>query len=485
MKKFIFITIALFTSFNIQIFAQEETLIIGGELLTKNRIRINDSLPLSWNENRLDIQLTRKIKDFGKFNANVWFRSFNFTENDLQNPFYTSNLTLPFSFEVREAYFELYNFIIKNLDITIGRQRIAWGTADGINPTDNLSPYDLSDIWDFTNNHSGIDAIDFRYYIKDTKIEGVFLPYFVPARLPFGDWWQAFGREEKLPDSMIVKEVNNLIPPITLNIKYNKVNYNYILPANNLTETPGYGIKIAKNLLGFDFSLSYVYTRDALPLLNKTTVLVDSVSSTYDTAFLTVNNELIYPKINIFGFDFAGTLGNFGIRGELGVYIPEKKFMVNVESTDPNELINIPPLEFEVEGIPKDSIVLDKKPYAKYVLGLDYFFANGYYINLQYFHGFINERGYNNLNNYLSLHFEMKFLDEKIIFSPSDFILATYDFNNPENNFAYVYMPSLSYQATDNAKIELGIRIIDGKGNGLFSNIKDKDHFFIKAKYSF
>jgi len=39
--------------------------------------------------------------------------------------------------------------LTSTLDIRIGRQRIAWGTADKLNPTDNLNPDDLEDIFDF------------------------------------------------------------------------------------------------------------------------------------------------------------------------------------------------------------------------------------------------------------------------------------------------------------------------------------------------
>ncbi len=459
-------------------------LTIGGELLSKNRIRLNDSLPWSWNENRLDLQLTRKIEGYGKFNADVWFRSFNFSPADMTNPFYTSNITLPFSYEIREANFELYDFLVKNLDITIGRQRIAWGTADGINPTDNLNPYDLSDIWDF-GNHLGSDALDLRYYIKDFKIEGVFLPYFTPARMPFGDWWQAFDSGQPLPDTMVITETHNLLPPITVQLQYNPTTYHYLYPPNRFSETPGYGFKLAGHLFGFDLSASYMYGHDGLPLPYQTDITIDSTSSTLDTAYLSVSNTLIYPHINIFGFDFAGTLGNIGVRGELGIFVPDKQYTLTVNAPDPNEMVNSSLLQFEAEGIPEDSVVLDKKPYARYVLGADYIFSNGYYLNVQYIHGFINERGQGNLNNYLSVHFEMKFFDEKLLIAPADIFAAIYDWNHPSENYAYVYMPSVTYQATDNARIEIGTRIIDGEGNGLFANIKDKDQIYIKAQYSF
>ena len=66
--------------------------------------------------------------------------------------------------DLREAYFEIKGFLLDNVDVKIGRQRIAWGTADELNPKDNIIPLDLSDIWDFSN-HLGSDAVQLSVYL--------------------------------------------------------------------------------------------------------------------------------------------------------------------------------------------------------------------------------------------------------------------------------------------------------------------------------
>ncbi len=490
MKRIVVAVFMMFVAGGV-LFAQDDNnkLVVGGELLSNNRVRLNDTLPWSWNENRLDVKLTKKVDGFAKFNGDIWFRYFNFSDNDLINPYYRTDLTVPFSDEIRELNVELYDFLIKNLDITLGRQRIAWGTADKINPTDNLNPYDLSDIWDF-GRHLGSDAIDMRYYVGDLKIEGVFMPYFKPYRLPYGDWWQAFETDANLPDTMQIIEKTGIIPPITMNLKYNNLYYNYQLPVNKWSENAMYGAKISKNLWGYDFSLSYMYGRDGLPLPIKTDITVDSLASTLDTAYLSVNTIMMYPRVHIIGFDFAGTIGNFGVWGEAAMFMPDKKYIMEVNAPDPNAMVSsISPFlsgfEFETNPEMKDSVVLDNKPYFRYVLGTDYTFVNGLYLNMQYLHGFINERGQGNLNDYLVFHLEKKFFDDKLAISPADFMVTVSDWNDISNNYAYVWMPTLSYYPTDNAEIKFGSRIIDGKGEGLFSKIKDKDELFISLKYSF
>ena len=41
-----------------------------------------------------------------------------------------------------------------------------------------------------------------------------------------------------------------------------------------------------------------------------------------------------------------------------------------------------------------------------------------------------------------------------------------------ENNYAIVYVPNISYMATDNAEITPSVALFDGKGNNIFANLK-------------
>jgi hypothetical protein len=46
-------------------------------------------------------------------------------------------------------------------------------------------------------------------------------------------------------------------------------------------------------------------------------------------------------------------------------------------------------------------------------------------------------------------------------------------------------MPEITYQATINSEITVSTTIFDGKGDNLFSNLKDFNMFMFKLKYSF
>ena len=129
--------------------------------------------------------------------------------------------------------------------------------------------------------------------------------------------------------------------------------------------------------------------------------------------------------------------------------------------------------------------VIEKETYLKFVIGADYIFANGIYLNFQYLHGFINERGTDNLNDYFFVQLDRKFFDDRLKISPlaGGFIVS--DWKDVENNYALVYVPNISYMATDNAEITVSAAIFDGKGDSVFSNFADYNMLMFKLKYSF
>ncbi len=129
--------------------AQEDnSLKLSGELLTDERFLLKEKNDWAWNENRLTLQLDKRMEN-SKFFTEVWLRNIGLPNITQSSDLYNKGIVDPYNLEVREAYVQLFGFLTKNLDLTIGRQRIIWGTADKLNPTDNLNPLDLEDILDF------------------------------------------------------------------------------------------------------------------------------------------------------------------------------------------------------------------------------------------------------------------------------------------------------------------------------------------------
>lgn len=72
-------------------------------------------------------------------------------------------------------------------DLRIGKQIVPWGRADGINPTDNLTPHDYQVLLPFEEDQRlGTTAIKLDAYLSaDYTLTLFTTPYFLPSRLPF------------------------------------------------------------------------------------------------------------------------------------------------------------------------------------------------------------------------------------------------------------------------------------------------------------
>jgi hypothetical protein len=411
-----------------------QTFQINGQLQTDNSYLLEDDYQPYWYEYRLDLKTQAVTGEKSRLFTELWIRSFKYSEDKC-------------NFDLREAYLDWYGFLTDKADLRIGRQRIAWGVGDKLNPTDNLNPDDFENMWDFGRCLES-DAVKISCYSGDCTITGVIIPKFKPAVLPAGDRIAWAESPELSPD----------LPP---GITWGEQTTTEITPSNNLKNAI-YGIKIAGNIRGYDLSASYIRGRDDLPVARK-------VEFTPGPGGININSELIYPITDIFGFDIAGVIGNVGVWAETAIFYPEKVILV-ADST----LLGA--------GI-QESVALDGDPYVKYLLGMDYTFSNGQYLNLQYLHGFSYERG-DDLEDYLVLRLESKFKNERLII-PLNLCYEIKDTDNLKNNSAVVFAPELVCRPGNNTEYTIGVRLIDGSDNTAFGRMKNDDQIYFKFNYSF
>jgi len=434
-----------------QLFSQVS---INGYLETYNRVRLYDESRFTWNENILGLKFEGAPSDGVHYFSEVRLRGFGFPTvsnmSDLQRQ--EKDLVQPWGLEFREAYIDIYGFLSDNLDLRIGRQRIVWGTADMLNPTDNLNPDDLEDIFDF-GRHLGSNAVKASYYLGDIAVTGVFIPIFTPATMPYGDWAEAFSTPLTIPAGMTIGQYEDHI----------------ILPENKLSETSSFGFKVATTLFSYDVSLSYYKGRDDLPLLSSVSLTPMDTLGTF-----AAKAEMIYPPMRVIGADIAGSIGDIGIWAEGALFMPEKQYSY---VSFPNPQLGT--------MVTQEEIALDDKPYLKYIIGGDYTFKNGWYVNGQYLHGFIHERGQDNLNDYFFIRLEKKFMHDALRFVPFGGALTITDWNDIKNNYGFTGGPEIDYYPFDGLEISLGAFFIDGKGANLFGQLKNKDEAFLKVRYSF
>jgi len=434
--------------------AQDKALQLSGELMIDQRFLFQEENPWAWNENRLTLNLDKSITGNSKFYSEVWLRNIGLPDIYSSSDLYNKGIIDPYNLEIREAYVQISGFLTKNLDVSIGRQRIAWGTADVINPTDNLNPYDMEDILDF-GRHRGSDALSLQYYLNNNySLQAVFIPFFQPANLPVGIFTGSLSSSMEMPQSMTLQAYSDTI----------------IMPKYNLSESANMGFRFKGFAAGLDFSLSYVWGWDGLP--NNTGNVIVPVDA---QGGVDVSAQLSYSRNHIIGADLATSIAGIGFWIEAAVFIPEEDIVMT-------NAIFFPP---SPDPIIMDSTILEAKPYVKFVLGGDYFFSDGSYLNLQYIHGFIHEKGSDALNDYFFLRYDKGFFNEKLKISPLSGAFIVTDWLDIKENYALAYMPEIIYQATPNTELSISSVFFNGKGNNLFTNMKDYDMFVFKFKYNF
>jgi hypothetical protein len=186
----------------------------------------------------------------------------------------------PAAFNLVEGYL---TFHMGSLDARVGKVSVPWGRADGVNPTDNLTPHDYTLQLPFDEDlRVGLAALKLDLYLDEELDVTLFTtPFFEPSKFP-------------LPQAG------------------NGVSYQVALPGQTL-QNEEVGLKLNKTGGDWDWSVSYFHGFRSLPDL-------DLGSESAGSTVVGVG----YSPIDVWGADFAHNLGSFAVRGEAAFTLPER-----------------------------------------------------------------------------------------------------------------------------------------------------------------
>ncbi|HEY3447503.1 MAG TPA: DUF1302 family protein [Myxococcales bacterium] len=353
-----------------------------------------------------------------------------------------------------EAYVDIFGLGTDRLDVRVGKQRIAWGTADKFNPTDNLNPLDLTDFMAFGERvpswaiHAELTIIEERLKLTGVLVAGasaVSLPRY--AKLPI---------TSAMTSSMEVPEGVN-IGNIAVDFKQPPYDGQHTMQA----------LKLGGNLAGVDWSLSYFHGYMDLPI--QTNVKVDLASLDPLTLDVLATTEL--PEEHVLGMDLAGEFLTVGWWAEAAVTFPNE-----VKTT------------YQSEFFAKDpDVVLKRQPYIKYTLGLDYTMPWGTYLNFQFIQGFFTERSWQQLDHYFLLTLRQKFLNEALTLQAA-VMWETDQFRDIANNYGVVFTPEIAWKPYDGIDLivgYLGVWTAASPGKSLTLGMYKDDQAYLKIKASF
>lgn len=326
----------------------------------------------------------------------------------------------------------LLTFRSENSNLNLGKQIITWGRADGINPTDNLSPKDYTVLLpEDSDRKLGVTSAKYDYFVSPELTATFFTtPFFEPNKVYFS-----------FPSFIQAAEKKPL----------------------HTLENSEFALRLNKIGSGLDWSVSYFNGFD----LNQ------------EVKYSGMNNgnvlvEILNHRIQVFGADFAKNYGRYGIRGEAAYTMTE-----DMSGVYPD--IKNPYLFYIIGG---DRTFID-------TLNINLQFIGRYIFNYSDVENIRNpaERAVYTknaiFNNELDrIQYSMSGrIDYKLFNETLDMeIFVVYNFNRND----YFIRPLVRYSFTDSLKGTVGADIFQGDEDRTFyGSVKKNNMAYAELKYSF
>ena len=382
-------------------------------------------------------------------------------------------------FRLNEAY---YRYSGEIWDISVGRQVIAWGQADGFRLTDVLSARDSSEFIAFSGDDARLpsDSVRLRFFHDLFTFEAVAVPFFTPNKLP------RFGFENGAKDGIYYIDTPDTftLPYGSIPVKYTKTES---AKPKMFTDTEA-AARFSFFLPGIDFSVSGFYGWDKNPRFVKSGYVkkelrnpnvAHSPLNPFLPKELHTNLNEEYYRIGMAGIDAAIPAGEVTIRLETawvgGRYFEPKEMLSSLpiaQLMDKTSGADVP--------IPFNAPV--KKHQLLMLAGIDWI-KSSWTLSAQYFEDLIlnhkNDIERPMHKGFVSLSVSKTFLRDTLKLSASGVI----DINYGSTSSTY----SVSYAITDNINFALGGDVYtkgyDGKGD--FAALHKISAIWLKGTFIF
>lgn len=355
-----------------------------------------------------------------------FYAAFNFNlDENLSTGLYGESRSAVLEVYPVEAYIDLH---WEKADLRVGKQLIFWGKTDWINPTDNITPWDYTNITaEIEDYRLPVNAVKLDLYFGDWTFEGVWVPFFKPNRIPL--------------------EFPEKIGGIPVGVYYN-------LPDSRPSNWQA-GIRISSYFKGVDFSLSYWNGFDLFPTVYQYFYIPEQIPE--------IQFEVKYLRQQVFGADFAYSKGKWVFKGEGAYFLTQDR-----DGTDP----------------------VVRNPHFYYVFGLDYNFSDRLVVNFQFIQDILivedkfswrqelSEASHITPKRRSSLSCRLQYKVENIW---SFQFISVYNFHEDD----YFLLPIFTYYLADGINLYAGAAIFRGPEGSPFGKNKKYSKGFIELKYSF
>ncbi|HNQ79466.1 MAG: hypothetical protein PHF93_09175 [Acidobacteriota bacterium] len=360
-----------------------------------------------------------------------------------------------FELALYEGWVKVGDFLIEGLDLTAGKQRISWGTADKIGVVDNLNPIDFANFLSFDPDYfferRPQTAVNLEYYPGGSfKIQLVGLLQHQVSPLPFG-YSGLVAKFFPMDEYLVTRGWDDT------------------------AVKTAWGARVAGRAAGLDLGVSYYRGNLTLPYLRSM------------DAGLVASGVFYYPRAGILGLDLAGEAGGLGYWAEAAYVMPEK-----IDGS-----VSFPIWIGDGPVIYTKTFPLFEEGFWKYVAGADYNFGGGFSVNIQFLHGFFDEVDYNagaedtfgfrkgmffgEPGNYVLGRAEYKFARDTVKLKFGGL------FETTSNGSAFVIMPEAEFRVADAFNVVCGAfaAVSGDREKTKFGAFRDDGQIYLGFKLDF
>ncbi|MBN2498678.1 MAG: hypothetical protein JXR96_29070 [Deltaproteobacteria bacterium] len=455
---------------------------LNGAIATENYLGVREGEFYNFrNANLVQLKLgAHPAEEVAAF-ANLELRNTNFTGIQTVDDLWDRGSLDPISWRINEAYVDLYGFLLNGelfaLDLRAGKQVLGWGEGDGFNPSNPLDPFNLENPLDFKARIGNV-GLKATLTVGEEwfSVEGVVIPRFLPAVVPV----DLFIGDDLLNNPLMPSfDPAGMLPPelAGLDLLVLQPGYEALL-----TDTPGAelanvmgGARVRWAIAGFDWTVSYAHGRQSLPVPKTVhaTAGVDGCPEGAENCLAVALDEirLIYPEIEVLGFDLRGDLGGVGLWGEVAVVFPR--------AVD-TEIVTGVPLLGEMRA---ELVAIEEEPFTKWVLGAEYTFPGGYYFNLQWVHGFFAEMTGHKLHDYLFFIFRKSILADRLKFELA--LGGELDTTLGRRSLGGLGNLLITYKPFDGSEVALGYVMARGEDGTTLEMFEKLDQVYLRFRADF
>lgn len=334
--------------------------------------------------------------------------------------------------ELREFYIET---TLRETYLTIGKQQVVWGQADGLKVLDVVNPQDFREfvLDDFDDSRIPLWTFNAEIPIKEVTLQLLWIPDQTYHNIP------EFGA--------IYEFVSN-VPPVPAGVTV--IVHDFDRPNDPLGDSD-VGARLSTFWKGWDLTLNYFYHYDDIPVIYRTIAVTP--------AGVVVTVRPGYERTHLIGGTFSNAFGNLTLRGEVGYSF--NKFYTTSDVTD-------------VDGVHKTDEIA-------YVIGLDWFGFNETLVSAQFFQNILTDNApgllRDRVENTASLLVQRDFMNDTLIAS----VIGVHNFNDGDG----FVRPKLQYELRSNLNLWAGFDFFYGTGKGLFGQFDNTDRFVLGMEWGF